>query len=164
MNPEIEQLEAAIAAANEKLAELKAAEAAQTEKAWPQYGDTYFFVDGDGDVVESQWSSDPFDASRMNIGIVYRTVAEAEHEIDRRKVLTELRRLARESWGGGKADWSSRDKDKWYLYFLHNDAAWCIGRYTTVQDQGSVYFATHEAAEAAIETIGAERLMLLLED
>ena len=35
MNPTIKQLEAAIAAANEKLAELKAAEA---EKAWPQNG------------------------------------------------------------------------------------------------------------------------------
>lgn len=161
MNPEIEKLEAAIAAANEKLAELKAQAKAEADDSWPQVGDTYFFIDGDGDVLDSQWDSDLRDASRMNIGNVFRTVAEAEHEIDRRKVLTELRRLARESWGSGKADWRNTCQDKWYLYFGHRDGTWNAGRYTSVQDQGSVYFATEQAALAAIETIGADRLMLL---
>lgn len=158
MNPEIEQLEAAIAAANEKLAELKAAEA---EKAWPKGGDTYFFVDGDGDVLDSQWDSDLRDTSRMNIGNVFRTVAEAEHEIERRMVLTELRRLARESWGGGKADWNNIAQGKWYLFCDHSEQVWRIDYGSTCQRQGAIYFATREAAEAAIETIGAERLMLL---
>lgn len=164
MSTEIEQLEAAIEIATKRLTELKAAEAAQAEKAWPQVGDTYFFVDGDGDVVESQWDSYLIDASRMNIGNVFRTVAEAEHEIDRRKVLTELRRLAQESWGGEKPDWSSRDQDKWYLDYDHLEERWETGPRKNCQDQGVVYFATCEAALAAIGTIDADRLMLLLEE
>lgn len=161
MNTEIEKLEAAIAAANEKLAELKAAGATHAEKAWPQVGDTYFFVDGDGDVVESQWDSYLIDASRMNIGNVFRTVAEAKHEIDRRKVLTELRQLARKSWGGGKVDWSNIAQGKWYLFCDHSEQVWRIDYGSACQRQGAIYFATREAAQAAIETIGADRLMLL---
>lgn len=164
MKTEIEKLEAAIAAANKKLAELKAADAAQAEKAWPQVGDTYFFVDGDGDVLDSQWDSDLRDASRMNIGNVFRTVAEAEHEIERRMVLTELRQLARESWGGGKADWSNSAQDKWSLRFDHNTGTWGAYVYNSLQCQGAVWFDTASAAQSAIETIGADRLMLLLED
>ena len=161
MNPEIEQLEAAIAAANEKLAELKAT---QAEKTWPQVGDTYFFVDGDGDVVESRWDSYLIDASRMNIGNVFRTVAEAEREIDRRCVLTELRRLARESWGGGKADWSNSAQDKWSLRFDHNTGTWDVYAHNSLQCQGTGWFDTASAAQSAVKTIGTERLMLLLED
>lgn len=164
MTTEIEQLEAAIAAANEKLAELKAAGATHAEKAWPQVGDTYFFVDGDGDVLDSQWDSDLRDASRMNIGNVFRTVAEAEHETERRMVLTELRQLARESWGDDKADWSNSAQDKWSLRFDHNTGTWGAYVYNSLQCQGAVWFDTREAAEAAIETIGADRLMLLLKD
>ena len=162
MNTEIEKLEAAIAAANEKLDELKAAQAkAEADDSWPKGGDTYFFVDGACGVVESQWDSDLLDASRMNIGNVFRTVAEAEHEIDRRKVLTTLRRLARESWGGGKADWSNCVQDRWGLWFDHNTGTWDVYAHNSLQCQGAIYFASREAAQAAIETIGADRLMLL---
>lgn len=162
MNTEIEKLEAAIAAANEKLDELKAAQAkAEADDSWPKGGDTYFFVDGACGVVESQWDSDLLDASRMNIGNVFRTVAEAEHEIDRRKVMTELRQLARKSWGGGKVDWSNIAQDKWYLFCDHSEQVWRIDYGSTCQRQGAIYFATREAAQAAIETIGADRLMLL---
>ena len=161
MNPTTEQLEAAIAAANEKLAELKAADAAQAEKAWPQVGDTYFFVDGAGGVVESQWDSDLFDASRTNIGNVFRTVAEAEHEIERRKVLTELRRLAKAS---GKTTWPNRVKNNYRLAYNVSENRWGLECSSIVRTQGAVYFHTEAAAKTAIETIGADRLMLLLED
>ena len=161
MKTEIEKLEAAIAAANKKLAELKAADAAQAEKAWPQVGDTYFFVDGDGDVVESQWGNYLIDASRMNIGNVFRTVAEAEHEIDRRKVLTGLRKLAKAS---GKRDWADKNQTRYRLVYEADAMRWAHRGNQIERTQGTVYFATEESAQAAIETIGADRLMLLLED
>lgn len=161
MNPEIEKLEAAIAAANEKLAELKAQAKAEADDSWPKKGDTYFLVNCDGDVVNSQWGSDLLDASRMNIGNVFRTVAEAEHEIDRRKVLTELRRLARESWDGANPGWAQSEV---VLYFNHDDDCWDTSRYATTQHIGTPCFASESYALHAVETIGADRLKLLLED
>ena len=165
MNPTIEQLEAAIAAANEKLAELKAAEAAQAEEPWPKDGDTYWAIEDDAaEAFISTWASDDTDCARMAIGNVFRTRADAEREAERRKVLTRLRQLARESWGGGKADWNNESRDKWYLFFDHSTQVWCIDYRSTCQHQGAIYFASREATHAAVETIGAERLMLLRED
>lgn len=140
---------------------IAALEAAELEAKWPKAGDTYFFVDGDGDVVDSQWSSELSHASRMNIGNVYRTVTEAEHEIERCKVLTELRKLAKAS---GKTTWPNRGKNNYRIAYNVTENRWGLECGTIVRTQGAVYFATEDAARAAIETIGTDRLMLLLEE
>ena len=162
MNPTIEQLEAAIAAANEKLAELKAQ--AKAEKTWLRNGDRYWTLDDSADIFEATWDSDSIDRSRFAIGNVFRTEADAEEEIERRKVLTELRQLARESWGGGKTDWSNSAQSKYRLQFDYYTEGWYASFCNATQQQGAVWFATEQAAHAAVETIGAERLKLLLED
>ena len=163
MNPTIKQLEAAIAAANKKLAELKEAEAI-AQKPWPQNGDPYWTIDDSAEVFESKWTTDSIDRGRLVIGNVFRTEADAEKEIERRKVLTELRRLARESWGGGKADWSNSAQNKYRLHFDYYLEGWYTSFCSHTRQQGAIYFASLEAAEAAIQTIGADRLMMLLED
>ena len=160
-------LQQELAALRARIDELEAQAKTEATDSWPKIGDTYFFVDGDGDVMDSQWDSNLFDASRMNIGNVYRTVTEAEHEIDRRKVLTELRRLAKASWAGIKLDWTDAAQYKWQIRFAHDAAdggKFGAINWYAIQYQGAVAFATQEAAQAAIETIGADRLMLLLED
>ena len=157
----IEVLKTQLAVLADRIAALETVE--QPEAEWPKDGDTYFFIDGDGDVLNSQWDSDLRDTSRMNIGNVFRTVAEAEHEIDRRKVLTTLRRLARESWGKTKIDWENAYQAKWEIYYCRQEQVWDVtsdGWSTPL----SIYFYTAACAEDAIRTIGAERLMLLLED
>ena len=164
MNADIKQELAALRA---RIDELEAQAKTEATDSWPKIGDTYFFVDGDGDVMDSQWDSNLFDASRMYIGNVYRTVTEAEHEIDRHKVLTELRRLAKASWTGIKLDWTDATQYKWQIRFAHDAAdggKFDAVNWRAIQHQGAVAFATQEAAQAAIETIGADRLMLLLED
>lgn len=160
-------LQQELAALRKRIDELEAQAKTEATDSWPKIGDTYFFVDGDGDVMDSQWGSDLFDASRMNIGNVYRSVAEAEHEIERRKVLTELRRLAKTSWAGVKIDWPDAAQYKWQIRFVHGAAdggKFGAINWYAVQHQSAVAFATQEAAQSAIETIGADRLMLLLED
>ena len=165
MSNEIAKLEAAIEIATKRLAELKAAEAAQTEKAWPQKGDTYFTIGEDGEAFEVNcWLSDAYDLARKAIGNIFRTESEAQKEIERRKVLTELRRLARESWGDDKADWSNSLQRKWSLFLNHGEHRWRADAWRSGQLANAVYFATEQAALTAIETIGAERLMMLLED
>lgn len=164
MNPTIKQLEAAIAAANEKLAELKAAEATQAKKAWPHIGDTYWAIDDGAGVFVTAWAADDTDCARAATGNVFRTKADAEREVERQKVRTELRRLARESWGDGKADWSNSVQNKYRLHFDYYTEGWHASFCNAVRQQGAVWFATEQAAQAAVETIGAERLNLLLED
>ena len=164
MSNEIAKLEAAIEIATKRLAELKAAEAAQTEKAWPHIDDAYLFVDDAGYTVRSSWAADGVDQARAATGNIFRTVADAEREVERRKGLTELRRLARESWGDDKADWSNSLQRKWSLFLNHGEHRWRADAWRSGQLANAVYFATEQAALTAIETIGAERLMMLLED
>lgn len=96
---EIEQLKAILAEASQRIAAIEAAEAAQAEETWPKDGDTYWAIEDDGaEAFISTWASDDTDCARMAIGNVFRTRSDAEREAERRKVLTELRRLARESW------------------------------------------------------------------
>jgi len=83
---------------------------------------------------------------------------------ERSKVLSELRDLARKSWANRKADWSRAGQYKWELYFEHKDREWCVLDLGLSQTQGAVYFATGHDAESAVKSIGAHRLMLLLED
>ena len=159
-------LQQELAALRARIDELEAQ--AKTEEAkWPKPGDAYFYVECNGEIGESDWEGDDVDAECLAFGNVYRTVTEAEHEIDRRKVLTELRQLAKASWTGIKLDWADDTQYKWQIRFAHDAAdggKFDAVNWRAIQHQGAVAFATEQAAKAAIETIGADRLMLLLED
>lgn len=162
MNNEIEALKALLAEASERIAKLEAAEKA-APPAWPQYDDTYWFI-GDGlFVLTSHWADDRVDQARMAVGNVFRTESEAKQEVERRKTLTELRKLAKESWDGGGPDWTASGLGKWRLYYDHVCGIWKVIGNSQDQNLGAVYFVSEKAAKDAIETIGAYRLMLLLE-
>ena len=164
MNADINQ---ELAALRQRIDELEAQAKAESDDSWPKYGNECWAIDGDGDLFDFVWNLDDNQLHRLEIGNVFRTVAEAEHEIDRRKVLTELRRLAKASWGGTKIDWTDYNQHKWQIRFAHDAAdggKFGAINWQAIQHQGAVSFATEKDAQAAIETIGADRLMLLLED
>ncbi len=162
MNNEIEALKALLAEASERIAKLEAAEKV-APAPWPQDNDEYWLVYDEAAVVKSRWYSDGADQARMVMGNVFRTEAEAEQELERRKVLTELRKLAKESWGYSRPDWSNTRQGKWRLCYDHSCNIWRVVKNARQQNLGAVYFVSKEAAQAAIETIGADRRMLLLE-
>lgn len=159
-------LEQQLAEAKEMLAriEQQIADAAKP-KEWPQADDAYWVVNNDGSGGESRWLNDETDRGRAAIGGVFRTEAEAMQEVERRKVLTELRKLARESWGeAGGPDWWSANQGKWEICFAHREGKFSCCQGEMLQTQGSVHFATSKSAQEAIQTIGADRLKLLLEN
>ena len=155
----IQQELAALRARIDELAgSIAALETEQQEAKWPQRDDNCWTVDGDGDLTDFYWCGRPYQLQRMEIGNVYRTCEEAEREVERRKVLTELRRLA-------KASWHKEPVNHAYysLRVLNGVIDVCAYSYRR-NELGVVYFAIEKDAQAAIKTIGAARLMLLLED
>lgn len=154
-------LQQELAALRARIDELEAQAAkAKTEAddSWPKIGEAYFYIDCDGDIGENDWEDDGLDARRFAIGNAYRTKEEAKREVERRKVLTELRKLANASW----IKWPVTHA--YYSFRVFNgEIDICAYSYRR-NELGVVYFATEKAAEAAIETIGADRLMLLMED
>ena len=155
-----------IAAMEASLAELKAEylkSQVPAKDEWPRVGAVYWRVDDYGRVSHATWGDDGYDTAGAALGNVYRTEQEAKQAVERQKVLTQLRKLAQWSWGDVKCDWTNADQDKCELYFSHKGHSWQAASFDTVQTQGAVNFPSYESALAAVETIGADRMMLLLE-
>lgn len=153
MNKTIEQR---IADIEEQLAQLKQ-EAKASADEWPKMGDEFYRVDAYG-YCDDVWQGGTADMAMLNCGNVFRTEEEAKREVERRKVLTELRKLAKASWNKEPVNYAY-----YSLRLLSGVIDICAYSYRR-NELGVVYFATEKDAEAAIETIGADRLMLLLED
>lgn len=158
-------LQQELAALRKRIDELEAQAKTEATDSWPKNGSEYYYIATDATVEYFVFDGTNFDIDVVAIGNVYRTLEEANREVERRKVLTELRKLAKASWGGGNADWSRSGQYKWELFYDHKEKEWiALDLCWLSQTQGAVYFATGHDADAAIETIGADRLMLLLED
>ena len=149
-----------LAALRARIDELEA-QAKAEEAKWPKLGDAYFYVECNGEIGESDWECDDVDAGSLALGNVYRTKEDAEREVERRKVLTQLRKLAKAS---GAFDLVKPTQSKYRIVYDAQYRNWVVEINHLARTQGAVYFATEQAAKAAIETIGADRLMLLLED
>lgn len=116
----------------------------------PKKDDEYWFIDRDGYILSSRWGWSSTEENRFNIGNCFRTEEEAEFEIERIKIIHELKELA----GGYKWEYDSYN---YYIYFDCYNYKIKIGYVSRVKNT-YIYFPTEEAAEKAIDTIGEERL------
>ena len=121
------------------------------EKIKPKLGytETYWYIHHDGRVFSDFWSDTQPEHNIFAIGNVFKTKEEAEFEVERRKVLHELKQLGRpfeplsENWciyinEHGQIDYYSEDENQ-YLY-------------------GDYYFNSKEEAIRAVEQIGEDRI------
>lgn len=140
------------------LAELKAkmSKPEPVSDGRPAMGQRYFALTIGGSIAQRYWSEDEYDLACLSIGNVYLTREAADREVERRKVIKILRDMA----GGFKPDWSDRNQQKWLLNFAVS--RWLSTSVVKLQDVGQIYFATEEAATAAIAHLG-DRLNVLRE-
>lgn len=115
-------------------------------------GDTYYSIYGNGNVSsEKKWFDDDYENNYREIGNTFLTREEAEFEVERRKIETEMLRL------GGKRK-AEQGKVNWFLEYRP-----VSGRIETLwssyeMDQGVIYFESEEKAKKAVETIGKDRI------
>lgn len=152
MTDNIEQLQRAVELAQEQLATAqRALEVAQNDPDAPmRKGETYWLIDGVGNVESDSWDDHRYDRARLEIGNVFRTRERAEGELRYRKIMTRLRRLVRVSGeSGNDTSWSIRKEDRAFV------ADWWS---ESMSDLGGCYFATEQAARDAIAEIGEDDL------
>lgn len=89
----------------------------------PNRGDVYFCITGSGDIGRTRFDSraNRYDRGAFDIGNVYRTKAEAEREVARRKAVAvitrEIQRInAEQNW---VPDWSNDRQPKFTVYYKH---------------------------------------------
>ena len=124
------------------------------KRRWkPEVEETYYYINGLGDVCAIEWSDDDFDQDLYSLGNCLKTREEAEFTLEQLKVLAELKEYAEnvevEEWDG--------NTKHYYLYYhiIEDNIGWGWSWYSI---SSNIYFSSEEQVRKAIEAIGKDRL------
>ena len=152
MNNEIEELKNRIAALERQLQGQNAPATTKVEEPWPQHGDEYWFLDSDGDSLNSDFEvGNVADRKRLAMGNVFRTEEEAEKRAKHIKALVKLRSLVPD---GYKLDWRLPDRKHYYTLYDCLTGEWIPSFCYAAIMPNQIYFPTAEATEHAIKAMG----------
>ena len=143
-----ERIEALEAEFNERLKALKAE--VQREDEFPQFGDDYWYVDSDAEVMDTASYDGEYDQDRLSIGNVFKTKEQAQFVVEKLKVEAELRKYSRPFKEGENENWFIL----WGTYKKEVQIDWS----RKLVRQGTIYFESRKKANEAVESVGEERI------
>lgn len=114
-------------------------------------GDYYAIANISGEVSEIHWDGTAVEKSCRGFGNCFLTKEEAEFEVERRKIETEMLRLGgRRKLEQGKANW----------YLEYRPISGAIEAMWTTYDmrQGVIYFDSEEKGKEVVDKIGKDRI------
>lgn len=128
-------------------------------KVWkPNIGENYFFITSSLEVNKFTNEGDMVDESIISSYNCFKTEEEAQHMIEKLKVIKELQNFALEN-REEEISWNEDSRYKFYFYF---DYKWKMIRITwATVSHGSpfnIYFASEKAIHDAIDSIGEDRI------
>lgn len=116
-------------------------------------GDTYYVIGGNGEVMNAIWANIYIDKDCRKNGNVFLTKEEAEFEVERRKVETEMLRL------GGRRNFK-KGESNWYIrYNFYTDSLNVDYNMYDSYGQGIIYFDSEEKAKEIIKTISEDKII-----
>ena len=156
----IETLEKELAELKKQLEEEKSKKLARRFK--PELGENYWYIDSEGvvqkdkliDMIKSKILVD----ARYSVGNCFRSWEEADFEVQRLKVIAEMKEFAEPE----DATWKNKD-DHWYINYWHDNymekGNTHLISYSHYDKQGPhIYFDSYEAAEECAKIVGEERI------
>lgn len=120
----------------------------------PHFGEQYFYINERGEVDSFYNHNSKSDKMCYLIGNYFKTEEEAKLEVEKLKIVTELKRMAK-AWNTCEIDWEDEQQLKYYLRYSSEGICWAS---TSLLQTGTIYFTDKEDCKAAIELIGEERL------
>ena len=121
----------------------------EQEKEFPQFGDDYWYVDSDTDVLDVAWYGGEYDQGRLSIDNVFKTKDQAEFAAEKLRVEAELRKFSRPFEYG---------KFNYCLLFDIDGNNFRTDVTSYCPSQGAIYFESEEKAQEAVYTVGKERI------
>lgn len=118
----------------------------------PNRGQIYYLVSDTGSVAYTIWYNSNCDLLRFAIGNVFKTKEEVEFEIERLKVITELKEFAEPD----DSQWNSL-YDHYSISYNHNKGGLDIDTWSVMKSD-SIYFESKDKAREAIEAVGEDRI------
>lgn len=131
------------------------------EPKWkPREGELYFYVNSNGEIEYRYYKNRNINDKRRicNIGNYFKTDEEADHMVEKLKLIRELQDFALEH-NDEEIDWNDVNQEK--LYLGMNPKIKSIDIFHTcswIYLPFNIYFTSEEIAEKAIETIGEDRI------
>lgn len=118
-----------------------------------QNGDECSFIDSDGDVLFGIWNGSYPAIRCRQTGNVFLTEEEAEAEVERRKIETEMLHL------GGRRNFKFNGNN-FSIYYSDglNVKGINVEFYHSTMHQGSIYFDSKEQLNEVVKTIGLDRI------
>ena len=131
----------------------------EKKKYWtPKEKEKYFYIEDCMGVSDDRNVQAPIDYCRFNIGNFFKTKIEAEHILEKLKVIHELQKFAYEN-NEGEIDWKNFNQCKYYLVYDTKDEDLYVD-YTAYskKEPFNIYFTSFKIAKRAIKTIGEDRI------
>ena len=131
----------------------------EKKKYWtPKEKEKYFYIEDCMGVSDDRNVQAPIDYCRFNIGNFFKTKIEAEHILEKLKVIHELQKFAYEN-NEGEIDWKNFNQCKYYLVYDTKDEELYVD-YTVYckREPFNIYFTSSEIAKRAIEAVGEDRI------
>lgn len=131
----------------------------EKKKYWtPKEKEKYFYIEDCMGVSDDRNVQAPIDYCRFNIGNFFKTKIEAEHILEKLKVIHELQKFAYEN-NEGEIDWKNFNQCKYYLVYDTKDEDLYVDYSIQCESEPfNIYFTSSKIAKKAIEAVGEDRI------
>lgn len=131
----------------------------EEKKYWkPKEKEKYFYIEDCIGVSDDRNVQAPIDYCRFNIGNCFKTKEEAEHILEKLKVIHELQKFAYEN-NEKEIDWNNFSQNKFYLIYDSEVNNILVDYFSSTRTNSfNIYFTSFKIAKRAIEEIGEDRI------
>lgn len=129
-------------------------------KRWkPTFGQTYYYVDWALMIGNKIWDNRDIDQFSYDANNCFKSFEEALFELKRQKAIKELEIFALEHNDSNILNWKDHCSKKWYIAHNHYNYPEIFPDYLfNHRSQGAIYFSSMKIAQAAIESVGEDRI------
>ena len=140
----------------DELEQLKAAkiETKQPKRWKPEYDETYWLVDYNGNICNADWGNDPADEWVYLTGNCFKTKEQAEEYRNQIEYTARYKNYIEEH--SEPIDWEDEDQEKYCAEYGYRERAISIYSYTTWRYQGTIYANDEQIIWDAIKEIGED--------
>lgn len=129
-----------------------------------EYGQTYYFIYPDGEVLSAVWLNSKMDNGMYRQNNVFNTRREAWKESKRRALIAKIQRFRDECNEGKQLDWNKDNQPKFYIGYDKKREEFYVACNCVLNIFVPFgYFANHKDAELAIREYGSEIKKLFIE-
>ena len=131
----------------------------EKKKYWtPKEKEKYFYIEDCMGVSDDRNVQAPIDYCRFNIGNFFKTKEEAEHILEKLKVIHELQKFAYEN-NEGEIDWKNFNQCKYKIFYDAEDGDLYVDYSIQCESEPfNIYFTSFKIAKRAIEAVGEDRI------